>query len=384
MPNPIRQNLLTPFDELRWDLWLAALTVGLVIFGVVMVHSASAGTKNPTRFLVSQVAWALIGLATMAVLQRVDYHRYANPAFVYGLLGACVALLLVVFAFPKVNGAHRWIVVRSLGISGQPSELSKLALVLFLGWFLADREKFKELDKFWTTMAPALVVLGALCVLIVREPDLGTTLMLCVIFTAMVISAGVPMSHLYRLAPVALGAGVLLVLKVAWRLDRIKAFLDPESDPLDKGYQPLQSLIAIGSGGTSGLGLGMSKQKLSFLPAPQSDYIFAVISEELGLYAAATLTLVFGALLWRGLRAAHRAPDRLGSLIAVGITTAIITQAFFNISVALNMLPSKGITLPFVSAGGTSLLMSLAAMGVLLNVSGQAEAMRRQGDRATG
>ena len=384
MTNSIRQNLLTPFEELRWDLWLAAITVGLVIFGVAMVYSASAAAKNPNRFLFSQVAWALMGLVALAVLQRVDYHRYANPGFVYGFLGMCVLMLLVVFIFPRVNGAHRWIVFRPLGISGQPSELAKLAMIMFLGWFLSDREKFKELDNFWATMAPALVVWGALAALIVKEPDLGTTMMLGIIFVAMVFSAGVPMTHLYRFVPVLAVAGVLLVMKVAWRLERIKVFLDPESDPLGKGYQPLQALIAIGSGGTNGFGYGLGKQKLSFLPAPQSDYIFAVISEELGLYATATMVVVFGVLLWRGLRAAHYAPDRLGNLLAVGITTAIVTQAFFNISVSLNLLPSKGITLPFVSAGGTSLFISLAAMGVLLNVSAQAEATGKRGDGATG
>jgi len=378
MTKRIRQNLLTPFEELRWDLWLAAITVGLVIFGVVMVYSASTATKNPNRFLFSQIAWALLGLIAMAVLQRVDYHRYSNPSFVYGFLGLCVFLLLIVFLFPRVNGAHRWIVIRSLGISGQPSELAKIALIVFLGWFLSDRERFKELDNFWATMAPALVVWGVLAALILKEPDLGTTLMLGVTFVAMFFAAGVPMSHLYRLAPVAAVAGALLVMKVAWRWERIKVFLDPESDPLRIGYQPLQALIAIGSGGTNGFGYGLSKQKLSFLPAPQSDYIFAVIAEELGLYGAATLVLIFGILLWRGLRAADRAPDRLGNLLAVGITTAIVTQAFFNISVALNLLPSKGITLPFVSAGGTSLFISLAAMGVLLNVSGQGHGMERK------
>lgn len=371
MTKQIRQNLLTPFQELRWDLWLAATAIGLVIFGVVMVYSASVATKSPNRFLFGQIGWAVLGLAVMAVLQRVDYHRYAHPAFVYGFLAVCVALLLVVFLFPRVNGAHRWIVFRSLGISGQPSELAKLALILFLGWFLSDRDRFKEIDNFWATIAPGLVVLGVLAALILKQPDLGTTLMLGVIFVAMLFAAGVPMKHLYSMAPVAIAAGVLMILKVAWRLDRVKVFLDPESDPLGKGYQPLQSLIAVGSGGINGQGFGLGKQKLSFLPAPQSDYIFAVISEELGLTGGITLVLVIGFLLWRGLRAAHHAPDKLGNLLAVGITTAIVTQAFFNMSVALNLLPSKGITLPLVSAGGTSLFVTLAAIGILLNVSGQ-------------
>lgn len=371
MTQRIRQNLLTPFQELRWDLWLAATAIGLVIFGVVMVYSASVATKTPSRFLFVQIGWALMGLGAMAVLQRVDYHRYAHPMFVYGFLGFCVLLLMVVFLFPRVNGAHRWIVFRSVGISGQPSELAKLALIIFLGWFLSYRERFKELDNFWATIAPGLVVLGVLAALILKQPDLGTTLMLGVIFVAMLFAAGVPMKHLYAMAPVAAAAGVLMILKVAWRLDRVKVFLDPESDPLGKGYQPLQSLVAVGSGGVNGQGFGLGKQKLSFLPAPQSDYIFAVISEELGLTGAIALVLVIGFLLWRGLRAAHRAPDQLGNLLAVGITTAIVTQAFFNISVALNLLPSKGITLPLVSAGGTSLFVTLAAIGILLNVSGQ-------------
>lgn len=378
MSNHIRQNLLTPFEELRWDLWLAATAVALVIFGVVMVYSASVAAKNPGRFLFGQIAWAVLGLAAMAVLQRVDYHRYAHPAFVYGFLAFCVALLLVVFLFPRVNGAHRWIVFRSFGISGQPSELAKLALILFLGWFLSDRHRFKELGNFMATIAPALVVLGVLAALILKQPDLGTTLMLGVIFVAMLFAAGVPLKHLYGMAPVAAVAGVLLVMKVAWRLDRVKVFLDPESDPLGKGYQPLQSLIAVGSGGVNGQGFGLGKQKLSFLPAPQSDYIFAVISEELGLTGAVSLVLVIGFLLWRGLRAAHHAPDKLGNLLAVGITTAIVTQAFFNISVALNLLPSKGITLPLVSAGGTSLFVTLAAIGILLNVSGQSGMVRKR------
>ncbi|MGE0882927.1 MAG: putative lipid II flippase FtsW [Blastocatellales bacterium] len=371
MTEQIRKSLLETFEGLRWDLWLGSTTIGLVVFGVVMVYSASAATKSPGRFLLSQIVWALLGLIAMAILQRIDYHRYSQPGFVYSFIGICVLLLLIVFLFPKVNGAHRWIVFRPLGISAQPSELAKIALVIFLGWFLSEREKQKELDNFWATMAPALVVIGVLAVLILKEPDLGTTLMLGVIFVAMVFAAGVPMKHLYRLAPVALAAGVLMVLKVSWRWDRVKAFLDPESDPLGTGYQPLQSLIAVGSGGVHGLGFGLSKQKLSFLPAPQSDYIFAVISEELGAVGAMTLVLVFGFFLWRGLRAGHLAPDRMGQLLAVGITTVIVAQAFFNISVALNLVPAKGITLPFISAGGTSLFVTLAAVGILLNVSEQ-------------
>lgn len=377
------KNFLQTIEELRWDLWLGVTTIGLVIFGVVMVYSASAAAPKPYKFLVSQIIWALMGLAAMAALQRVDYHRYAQPRIVFGFLGVCVLLLMVVFLFPTVNGAHRWIIFRSLSISAQPSELAKVALVLFLAWFLAERERHKELENFLATILPASVIVALLAALIVKEPDLGTTLILGVIFLAMLFAAGVPASHLYKLVPIGAVAAIFLVLKVAWRLDRVKAFLNPESDPRGKGYQPLQSLIAVGSGGTNGLGFGQGRQKLSFLPAPQSDYIFAVISEELGLAGAMTVVLVFGFFLWRGLRAAHRAPDRLGQLIAVGITTAIVTQALFNISVSLNLVPSKGITLPFVSAGGSSLLVTLAAVGILLNVSEQGSRTEGQRDGGT-
>ncbi len=364
-----RKNLLQTIEELRWDLWLAVTAIGLVIFGVVMVYSASAGARNPNKFLFGQVAWAITGLIVMAVVQRIDYHRYAQPGFVYGFIGVCIILLLLVFLFPPVNGAHRWLILR--GLSAQPSELTKIALVIFLAWFLSERERDGELGSFWATVAPATVVLGILSVLVIREPDLGTTLMFGVVFIAMLFAAGVPLKHLLGLSPILAPGVIYLVVKVAWRWDRIRIFWDPERDPLGKGYQVLQSLIAVGSGGSHGLGFGLSRQKLAFLPAPQSDFIFAVIAEELGLVGAITLVMVFGFFLWRGLLAAYRAQDRMGQLLAVGLVTGLVVQALFNISVAINLLPAKGITLPFVSAGGSSLVVTLAAAGILLNVSEQ-------------
>jgi cell division protein FtsW len=364
-----RKNLLQIIEELRWDLWLAVSTIGLVIFGVVMVYSASSAAGNPSRFLYGQIIWATFGLIVMAVVRRIDYHRYARPKFVYGFLSICVLLLMLVFIFPPVNGAHRWLIWK--GLSAQPSELVKIALVIFLAWFLSERYRDDELDSFWATIAPASVIMGLLAALILQEPDFGTTLMLGIIFVTMLFTAGVPLKHLLKLSPLLLIVALVLVVKVAWRWERIKTFLDPERDPLGKGYQVLQSLIAVGSGGMHGLGFGQSKQKLAFLPAPQSDFIFAVIAEELGLIGAGTLVLVFGFFLWRGLRAAHRAPDRLGELMATGLTTGLVVQAFFNISVAVSLVPAKGITLPFISAGGSSLVAALASVGILLNVSEQ-------------
>ncbi len=364
-----RKNLLQTVEELRWDLWLAATTIGLTLFGLVMVYSASAGKKNPSAFLFAQVKAVVLGLIAMAIVRRIDYHRYAQPLFVYGFIGLCVLLLMVVFLFPPINNARRWITFH--GFSAQPSELAKLALIIFMGWFLSDRQRYQELDNFWATVAPACVVLGILAALIMKEPDLGTTLMMCVVFGTMLFAAGVPMRHLLNLSPLLLIGGLIFVLKVGWRMQRLLVFLDPERDPDGKGYQVMQSLIAVGSGGIDGLGFGKSRQKLAFLPEANSDFIFAVISEELGFYGTVAVVLTFGIFLWRGWRAGHRAPDMLGRLLAIGLTTGLIAQAFFNISVSLSLVPTKGIPLPLVSAGGTSLIVTLMGIGILMNVSEQ-------------
>ena len=356
-------------EALRWDIWIAVTAVGLVLFGVNMVYSASAGFKSPERFLTTQLVAALIGLIAMVVLRQVDYHRYANPFFVYGTLLICVVLLGMVFLFKEVNGAHRWI--NLVGLSIQPSEFTKVALIIFLGWFLAHREKEGVIDQFWPTIAPGLLILILLIVLILKEPDLGTAGVLLVIFTTMMIVAGASLRTLLRFIPAIVGLVALEIYRKPYRMARMGSFLNPDDDPLGKGYHILQALTAIGSGGINGLGFGEGRQKMAFLPEPNSDFIFPVIAEELGLIGATTMILAFGFFLWRGLRASRRAPDTLGRLLAVGITVWITTQAFINISVALKLLPTKGITLPFISAGGSSLIAALIAVGILLNVSEQ-------------
>ena len=356
-------------EALRWDIWIAVTAVGLVLFGVNMVYSASAGFKSPERFLKTQLVAALIGLLAMVVLRQVDYHRYANPFFVYGTLLICVVLLGMVFLFKEVNGAHRWI--NLVGLSIQPSEFTKVALIIFLGWFLAHREKEGVIDQFWPTIAPGLLILILLIVLILKEPDLGTAGVLLVIFTTMMIVAGASLRTLLRFIPAIVGLVALEIYRKPYRMARMGSFLNPDDDPLGKGYHILQALTAIGSGGINGLGFGKGRQKMAFLPEPNSDFIFPVIAEELGLIGATTMILAFGFFLWRGLRASRRAPDTLGRLLAVGITVWITTQAFINISVALKLLPTKGITLPFISAGGSSLIAALIAVGILLNVSEQ-------------
>lgn len=376
------ENVTTGFfgslEKTKWDLWLAAATIGLVVFGLVMVYSASGYIAEQRyhapsyHFLVRQLIWVALGLGAMLITMRIDYLHYWKPQVVYGLLSLSLLLLAAVFFFPARNGAHRWLTFGSW--SAQPSELAKIALIIFLARFLAVREQAGELGDFMTTVIPASVVAGILALLIIREPDLGTTLMLGIIFIAMMFASGVRIWPLFAFAaPVALIAGFFFIYLVPWRWERIRIFLDPESDPQDKGFQVVQSLIAVGSGGLSGLGLGEGKQKLSFLPEPHADFIFAVIGEELGFVGAVTVVLVFGILLWRGLRVSRRAPDRFAQLLALGLTVMLIAQAFFNISVVLSLVPNKGIPLPFVSAGGSSLLFAMAAIGVLLNISEKAK-----------
>jgi cell division protein FtsW len=245
--------------------------------------------------------------------------------------------------------------------------LSKLALVIFLAYFLEKRAG--EEGSWWRTFVPCMLVTGSLAMLVVAEPDLGTAMMLAVACIVVCFTAGVRLLHLGMAAAPALVGLIGLLLFVPWRMQRLVTFLNPWADPQDKGFQVVQSLIAVGSGGINGLGFAQGKQKMFFLPFAHSDFIFAVISEELGLLGALTVILIFGLFLWRGARAALLAPDRFGMLLGLGLVTLIVAQALFNISVVLSLVPTKGIPLPFVSYGGSSLVPTLVAAGILLNIS---------------
>ncbi|MFY9553726.1 MAG: putative lipid II flippase FtsW [Blastocatellia bacterium] len=356
--------------ELPVDKVLLAIVLGITLFGAVMVYSASAilAEKNyggQFYFLTRQGMWAVVGLVAMAAAICIDYRHYKRPGVVFTVLGGTLFLLVVVLFLPRVNETHRWIRYGGY-ISIQPSELAKLALVAFLGFFLERR--VREIDNFRETFVRAAVVAGIVVGLVGAEPDLGTALALGLVFVAMMFHAGTPTRYFATLAVPVLPAITYMLLK-PWRFQRLLAFLDPWKYQTTWGFQPVQSMIAIGSGGGSGLGFAQGRQKLFYLPAPHTDFIFAVIGEELGLIGASTLVLLFGLLAWRGFRAARFAPDLFGQLLAVGLTTMIIGQAFFNISVTLSLVPTKGIPLPFVSSGGSSLAISLFAAGVLLNVS---------------
>jgi cell division protein FtsW len=274
-------------------------------------------------------------------------------------------MLLAVFAFPSVNGARRWIKFSKFSI--QPSELSKLSLVIFLAYFLERRAG--EMKSFWGTFVPCAFVTGMLAVLIVVEPDLGTAMMLAIVFGVLTYTAGARLFHLGLITLPALVGLVGLLIFVPFRLRRMIMFLDPWADPQGSGFQVVQSLIAIGSGGPNGLGFAQGKQKMLFLPFAHSDFIFAVIGEELGLVGTLTVLLVFALFLWRGIRTSLLAPDRFGMLLSLGLVTGIVMQALFNMSVVLSLVPTKGIPLPFISYGGSSLVPTLAAAGILLNIS---------------
>ncbi|HKY29804.1 MAG TPA: putative lipid II flippase FtsW [Pyrinomonadaceae bacterium] len=354
------------------DKWMFAATVGLALFGVVMVYSASAvmaqrETGNQFHYVVKQGIWTTIGFAVMLATMQVDYKHWRNKRIVYGLLVLTALLLMSVFAFPSVNGAHRWIKTKFFSV--QPSEISKLALVIFLAYFLERRAG--EEGNFWKTFMPCALVTGGLAFLIVIEPDLGTAMMLGVVFLIMIYTAGARLKHLAMAAAPAFIALLGLLIFVPFRIRRLITFLDPWADPQGSGFQVVQSLIAVGSGGPNGLGFAQGKQKMLFLPFAHSDFIFAVVGEELGLVGALAVVAVFGLFLWRGLRTSLLAPDRFGMLLSLGIVVAIVAQALFNISVVLSMVPTKGIPLPFISYGGSSLVPTLAAVGILLNISQQ-------------
>jgi cell division protein FtsW len=356
--------------KLAPDKWLFAATIALALFGVVMVYSASAviaqqENGNQFYYVIKQGAWVAIGFIVMLLAMQFNYQQLKSRRVVYGLLFLCAFGLLGVFAFGATNGAHRWLKFRVFSM--QPSEISKLALIIFLAYFLEKRAG--EEGDFWRTFVPCGIVTGFLAGLIVIEPDFGTSLMLALIFVVVIYTSGARLMHLAMAAAPALIVAAGLLIFVPWRLQRLITFLDPWADQQGAGFQVVQSLIAIGSGGIDGLGFAQGKQKMLFLPFAHSDFIFAVVGEELGLVGALAIVAVFALFLWRGIRTALLAPDRFGMLLSLGIVTSIVAQALFNISVVLSLVPTKGIPLPFISYGGSSLVPTLAAVGILLNVS---------------
>jgi len=368
----------------RWetDRWLFGVTVVLCLIGAVMIFSASAVTAEQQfghsyHFVLRQVMWLGAGLLGMFGLMKLDYHRLREPAVVYTVLCAVVVMLIGTFFLDKSHATHRWIKVGPAQI--QPSELTKLAVILYLAWFLdlkrraATRLEFCKEDLLNTVLpavAPILICVG----LIVLQPDLGTSVDIVLIMVAILFVAG--LSWKWIAVGMAAATPILFVLitHVSYRNARMISFLHPESDPQGAGFQLLQSLIAVGSGGFTGVGLMESKQKLFYLPEAHTDFIYAVICEELGFIGATIIVCLFAVYAWRGLRASFNAPDGFGRTLALGATAMVMFQALINFAVVLGMMPTKGIPLPFVSYGGSSLLVMLLATGVLLNVAQQGSA----------
>lgn len=356
--------------KLKSDKVLFIATILLVGLSVVMVYSASAPMAlqrygKASRFLVTQSMWALLGVAILSVIMKIDYRNYREPAFIWTCLGLVSLGLVAVFFSAPVNGARRWFGIGGIGV--QPSELAKLVAIFFIAALLERR--MHRMDEPGYALLPIAVVVIGLVGLILLEPDFGTSMSLLLIAAVMVFAAGLNYRYVVGVALVSLPAIYLLVMGSAYRRRRTLAFLNPWEDPLGDGFQIIQSLIAVGTGGFWGKGLMNGVQKLFYLPEPHTDFIYSVISEELGLIGATAVVACFCVITWRGLRVALRAPDSFGAFLALGLTTMVAVQALVNISVVLGLMPTKGIPLPFVSAGGSSLLINLVGMGILLNVS---------------
>ena len=356
--------------KLKSDRILFLATLLLLGLSLVMIYSASAVMAEeryaqPYFFLTKQVMWVVIGMALLWAGMRVDYRHYREPVFIWSALGLATLALVAVLFSPERNNARRWFSIGGLGI--QPSELAKLTAIFFTAALLERRRH--RINEVRYALAPIALVLTLLIGLILVEPDFGTSASVALIAGVMIFAAGLSYAYIGGLLLLTVPVAGYLVYVSPYRWERLMSFLDPWADPLGSGFQIIQSFIAVGTGGITGLGFMRGIQKLFYLPEAHTDFIYAVVAEELGFIGATLVLICFGVITWRGLRVALRAPDSFGAFLALGLTTMVAVQAFVNMSVVLGMLPTKGIPLPFVSAGGSSLLVNLVGMGILLNVS---------------
>jgi cell division protein FtsW len=362
--------------KLKSDKLLFLATLLLVLASVVMVYSASAVIAlerfhRPYLFLVKQAMWSAVGLALLGVVMRVDYRTWKQPVLIWSALATVGFALVAVLFMGRINGTRRWFGVGGFGI--QPSELAKLAAIFFTAALLERR--MHRIDEVRYSLLPIVLVVGGITALVLIEPDYGTALSIAAVAALMVFAAGLNFKYLLYSVMALVPLSVGLLMMEPYRVKRLWSFLCPECDPTGAGFQLLQSLIAVGTGGIGGAGLMAGKQKLFYLPEPYNDFILAVIGEELGLIGTTVTLIAFILITWRGLQIASNAPDRFGSFLALGLTGMFAVQAFINMSMVLGLMPTKGIPLPFVSAGGSSLLINLVGMGILLNVSQHASAV---------
>lgn len=358
--------------KIPYDQGLLAVVLALVGFGLVMVFSASTVVSDElygsqSSIFIRQLVLVIAGLLALMVTMRINYHFYRRREVVYTALSVSVALLVYVLFTPVLNGVQRWV---QLGpMSFQPSELAKLAVILFTAFYLVTRQD--QFHDFWRGLMPYLAVVGTVILLVLREPDLGTAASIGLSASVLMFLGGVRYRYLIGLVVASAPILYLLVVRVPYRLNRILAFIDPEKDPSGMGYQIRQSLIAVGSGGWGGLGYAQGEQKLHFLPEPHTDFIYAVVGEELGFLGCLALIVLFAVFFWRGVRIAMRADTPFGTYLGLGIVCMIVFQAFINMSMVISLLPTKGLPLPFVSVGGTSMVITMSAVGILLNISRQ-------------
>jgi len=364
--------------SLQHDRQLFVVTLALCLIGAVMVFSSSAITLqeqggNGYSFLLRQLLWIVLGIAGMFWLMKTDYRKLRQPRVIFTALSVTLVMLIAVLFLDRSHATHRWIRLGALSL--QPSEFAKLVVIFYLAWFLEIRREPRGVgvNNLRQTLLPAVGAVLLMVALVYKEPDLGTACMIFFIAAVMLFIAGLSYRYIVGAALAAVPVIYIAIASVPYRLQRVQAYFSPGADPQGHGFQLAQSLIAIGSGGFSGVGLMESRQKLFFLPEAHTDFIFSIICEEIGFIGAIIVLSLFAVYGWRGFVAAMKAPDAFGRLLGIGITTMVVGQALINLSVVLGLVPTKGIPLPFVSYGGSSLLGMLLATGVLLNISQHAD-----------
>ncbi len=375
MPREHSKELFKPY---RFDRPLLIIVLILIAFGLIMVFSSSAilaneKYQNSFHFLIHQIIGAGLGIVLLIVMLAVKKLFYQDPYFIYGFLCVSLGLLALCFVMPAIRNTNRWVFFS--GVRFQPSELAKISLILFFAFYFSRKQdKISE----WQTLVFPLSVLGLFVLLILIEPDYGTALLVLAISCVMLYIGGVKLKHLIYLGIASSAVFMFYLFQASYRMERIFSFIYPNQDPLGSGFQSIQSKLAVGAGGLFGVSLGESTQKLFFLPHAHTDYIFAILGEELGLLGTLSVLVLFILFLWRGLLISWRAPDLFSQIAAAGLTLAIVMQALLNISIVLGLGPSTGLPLPLFSYGRSSLLTSILSIGILLHISQRRRAYKKK------
>lgn len=352
------------------DFPLFIIILVLLAIGINMVFSASMVEDyykyhDALHHLKRQLLWSGVGIIALLVMSSIDYHKLRNKKLIFFGMIITLVLLAVVLFMPEVNGAKRWIGVGSLGI--QPSEVAKIILIIYLSDTIT--RKGEKIKSFMYGIVPVLLITGIFAFLIMMEPNMSTTVILMTVSLGLLFIGGADLKYMGGIFLSGIAGAVAAIAVAPYRMKRFTAFLNPWNDPLDTGFQAIQSLYALGSGGFFGVQLGQSRQKFHYIPEAQNDFIFSIIGEELGFIGVFIIILLFALLIWRGMKIALNCKDKFGSLVAAGITTLIAVQSSINFLVVSSFMPVTGVTLPLISYGGSSLVFTMASLGILLNIS---------------